>query len=105
MTTAETTSCSAPATSSHLRGLLSSPLHRAPVAERLMRSVGVVPADPFRDLAPSLREVLEDVLPDTLFLETAEEALDDPVLFRRVGRDELLAHAIVPTGRPEAPTL
>jgi hypothetical protein len=42
------------------------------------------------------------VLPDALFLEGAEEALDQAVLLGGVGRDELLAEAVVPAGGPEA---
>jgi hypothetical protein len=39
--------CSAPSTASHLGEFLSPPLHRAPVTEPLMRTLGVVPG---RDL-------------------------------------------------------
>jgi hypothetical protein len=91
--------------SSHLGELVSSPFRRAPVAERLVRPLRVVPVEPSRDLTPGLREVPEDALPDALLLEAPEEALDNPVLRGSVGRDELLTEAVVRTGRPEAPTL
>ena len=70
-----------------------------------MRAVGVVPVNPGGDLSPGVREIPEDVLPDALFVEAAEEPLDEPVRLRRVGREELLAQSIVPTGRPESATL
>src|SRR5262245_56253761 len=97
--------CSAPSMSSHLRELLSAPLGRASVAERLVWARGVVPVDPGRDLAPGVRKVREEMLPDTFLLEASEEPFDDAVLLGRVRRDELLAQPIVATGRPEAPTL
>src|SRR5215470_13565714 len=50
----------------------------------------VVRADPDRPLAPSVREVDEVVLPNTLLFHAAEEPLDDPVLLSRVQGDEFL---------------
>src|SRR5262249_27889949 len=43
--------------------------------------------------------------PDTLLFYAAEEPLDDPVLLRRVGSDELLGEPIVPARRPKPPAL
>lgn len=39
---------------------------------RLVRLVGVVPADPLRDDSAGLRRVLEQVLPDVFLLEAME---------------------------------
>jgi hypothetical protein len=54
---------------------------------------------------PGLSEAGEEVLPRAPPCQASEEALDHAALLRRVGRDELLAEAVVPKGRPEAPTL
>lgn len=56
-------------------------------------------------ICPRLLKCLEGLLPDTLFFETPEEALNDPVLFRRVGRIEFLSETIVSTGLAKAPPL
>lgn len=80
-----------PRRSSHQLKLLSAMLPWAAVPERLVRPLGVVPLDPPTDRSPRLREADEVALPDALLLQAAEEALDDPVLLRRVRRDELLA--------------
>ena len=45
------------------------------------------------------------MLPDTLLFETAKESLDDPILFRRIRRYELLLQPIVSTGLPKTATL
>ena len=65
----------------------------------------VVPLHPVSNAPSRLLKRLERVLPDALFLETPKESFNDAVLFRRVGRDELLLQAIVPTGLAKAPTL
>ncbi|SRR6266481_10081086 len=57
----------------------------APIAQRLVRAHLVVPVDPRAQLAPGVLEAGEVMLPDTFLLHAAEEALDDPVLLRRVG--------------------
>jgi hypothetical protein len=57
------------------------------------------------DDAPRALECLEGMLPDTRLLETPKEALDDPVLFRDVGRDGLLLEAVVSTRLPEPSTV
>lgn len=80
-------------------------LARTEVAEGLVRPAVIVPADPVGYGASRLREAGKLMLPDTLFLETAKEPFDEPVLLRRVRRDELLGQPIVPTGLPELPTL
>src|SRR5262245_10641367 len=95
--------CSARSESSHLRCFVRPEFSRAPIAQRLVRAPLVVPADPRRELAPSVLEADEVVLPDTFLFHAAEEPLDDPVLLRRVGGDELLGEPVVPTRRPEAP--
>ena len=81
--------CSAPLKSSHLRELLRPILDRAPIAQGLMRALLVVPLHPVPDDASCLVKRLERLLPDALFFETAEEPFDDPILFRRIRRDEL----------------
>ena len=48
---------------------------RAQVAERLMGTTLVVPADPARDCSSCLDETGEVMLPDALLLEEAETAL------------------------------
>ena len=60
-----------------------------------MRALLVVPTDPPPHGAAGLDEAREAVLPDAFFLQAAEEALDHPVLPRRVRRDELLAQRVV----------
>ncbi len=87
-----------------LHELPSAILTRAQVAQRLMWPAVVVPADPLRDRPARVREAGELMLPDTLFFETAKEPFDDPVLLRRVRRDELLAQrcgsrSFLPAGR------
>ena len=49
-----------------------------------MRSLGVVPLDPLSNGSAGFGEVAEVVLPNTLLLEIAKEALHDPVLLRRL---------------------
>src|SRR4030095_9768094 len=71
----------------------------------LMWALFVVPADPRGQLTLRVVEAGEVVLPDTFLLQAAEEALDDAVLLRRVGRDELLGQPIVATRRPKPPAL
>ena len=60
-----------------------------------MRTALVVPPDPPAYGAAPLDEAWERMLPDALFLEATEEALDHPVLLRRVGRYELLVEAVI----------
>src|SRR5271157_748790 len=78
---------------------------RTQIAERLMRALAVVPIDPASDGGARLSEIAEVVLPDALLFEAAKEALDEPILLRRIGRDELLAQAIVAAGGAKAPAL
>jgi hypothetical protein len=77
----------------------------AVIPQRLMRPVLVVPLYPIPNDPPCLLKCLKDVLPDTLFFETPKEPFDDPILFRRIRRDELLCQPIIPTGLPKATTL
>src|SRR5438046_10422874 len=70
-----------------------------------MRAPLVVPADPPPHGAAGLDEAREAVLPDALFLQATEEALDHPVLLRGIRRDELLAEPVVATGGAETPAL
>lgn len=61
----------------------------------------VVVLDPVADGLSRFREGAEVVLPYALFLQAAEEALNDAVLLRGVGGDELLGEAVVAEGRSE----
>jgi len=70
-----------------------------------MGATRVVPVEPGADDLPGLREALKLMLPDTLFFETAKEALDDPVLLGSVGRDEFLLQPIIAARAAEAPAL
>lgn len=97
--------CSAPLKSSHLSYLLRPILDWASIAQRLMRTLFVVPPQPVPNDPPRILKRLERVLPDTFLFETPKEPFDDPILFRRVRRDELLLQPIVPTGLPEPTAL
>ena len=66
-----------------------------------MRALFVVAPQPVSNDPPRLLKHLERVLPDIFLFETPKEPFDDPILFRRVWRDELLLQPIVPTGLPE----
>lgn len=81
---------SAPQKSSHLGCMLRVILDWAPISEGTMGSSFVVPVDPVSNGPPRLVKRLERMLPDTLFFETSKEPFDDPVLFRRIGCNELL---------------
>lgn len=81
---------------------LSPELDRAHVVECLVRSPVVVPVDPAPDGVLGMGEAAEVVLPDALLLEASEEAFDEPVLLRRVGRHELLLEAVVAAGGSES---
>lgn len=96
---------SAPLKSSHLSYLLRPIVDRASIAQRLMRALFVVPPQPVSNDPPRLLKRLERVLPDTFLFETPKEPFDNPILFRRVRRDELLLQPIVPTGLSQSPTL
>jgi hypothetical protein len=80
-------------------------LSQALIAERLMGTLLVVPLQPVPNDSPRILEIREQVLPDTLFLETAEEPFKEPILFRRAGRDELLLQALLAIGLPKAEIL
>src|SRR5262245_38522518 len=97
--------CSAPLESSHLSDFVRPEIARAPIAQCLVWALFVVPADPRGQLTPRVVEAGEVVLPDTFFLQAAEEALDDAVLLWRVGRDELLGEPVVATRCPKPPAL
>ena len=71
----------------------------------MVRSLGVVPLDPLSNGSAGFGEVAEVVLPNTLLLETAKEALHEPVLLRRLGSHELLAQTVVVAGGAKAPAL
>lgn len=47
------------------------------------------------------KQLLQSILP----FETADEPFDDPILFRRIGSNELLRQTIMPTGLPKPATL
>src|SRR5262249_11396105 len=76
--------CSAPLESSHLSDFVRPEIARAPIAQCLVWALFVVPADPRGQFTPRVVEAGEVVLPDTFFLQAAEEALDDAVLLWRV---------------------
>ena len=69
-----------------------------PVAQCTVGPPLVIPGHPVPNDTPRFLKRLELVLPDTLFLETAKEPFDDPILLRRVRRDELLRQAVIPRG-------
>jgi hypothetical protein len=54
----------------------------------------VVPPDPSPHRPARLDEAREAVLPNALLLEATKEALDHPVLLRRVRNDVLLLEAV-----------
>lgn len=97
--------CSAPLKSNHLGYLLRPILNWASIAQGLMRALFVVPPHPVSNDTSRVRERPKHVLPDAFFLETAEEPFNDPSLFRRIRRDELLLQPIISTGLPKPPTL
>jgi hypothetical protein len=70
-----------------------------------MRALVVVPLDPVPNDLPRLLKRLERVLPDTLLFQTPKEPFDQPILLRRIGRNELLLQPIVSTGLPKLTTL
>ncbi len=85
------------------RLLLRSILVRAQVAQRLVGPLAVVPLQPRLHHLSRVREAGEVLLPHALLLETPKEALDQPVLLRRVGRDVLLVEPVEAAGRTEVP--
>jgi hypothetical protein len=85
--------------------------HPVPIARRetvpvrdiqvLEGALVVVKSDPVLNCGLGLLKRLEVVLLYALFLEGAEEALDHPVLLRRVGSDELLTQPVLLAARRE----
>ena len=65
----------------------------------------VVPVHPVPNDPPRLLKRLERVLPDALFFQTPKEPLNQPILFRRIGRNELLLQPIVSTSLAKPMTL
>lgn len=70
-----------------------------------MGTCGVIPVDPQPDDLPRVVVPGEVVWPGALFFQASEDPFDKPILFRGVGRDELLAEPVRPTGGPEATAL
>ena len=70
-----------------------------------MEALFVVPRGLLIDFSLRLTEALEGVLPNTLLFETTEEAFDHAILFRHVGRNELMTKSVIPTGCSKATTL
>ena len=68
-----------------------------------MRPVAIVPVEPSLYVSLGISEVLEAMLPDALLLEASEEALDEAILFRRIGRDEFLPKSVI-AARSSEPT-
>lgn len=60
-----------------------------------MRRPGVVPFDPLSSSGASFGEGAKGMQLDGLFLETKEGALDETILLGSIGRDELLAQAVI----------
>jgi hypothetical protein len=89
--------CSAPPESSDPIDFVRPEVARASIAQRLVRALLVVPADPRTQLASGVLEADEAVLSDAFLLQAAEEALDHPVLLGRVRCDELLHESVVST--------
>jgi hypothetical protein len=65
----------------------------------------VVSLHPVPDDLSRLVESLKHLLSDALFFETPKEPFNDPVLFRRIGRDECLLQPMIPTRLSELTTL
>jgi len=84
--------------------LLSPILDRAPIPQRLMRPLVVVPLDPVPNDSPRLHTRLERVWLDTLLFQAPKKPFDHSILLRRIGRDELLLQAIVATAPTVADT-
>ena len=97
--------CSAPLKSSHLGCLLRAILDRAPISDGAMGPFFVAPVNQVSNDPPRLLKRLERVLPDALFFETPKKPFNHPILFRRIGRDELLLQPIVSTGLAKPTTL
>ncbi len=55
----------------------------AQVTELLLRALALVPFDPALDRGARFGEIAEVVLPYAFFLETAEEALDHALEYRK----------------------
>lgn len=70
-----------------------------------MRPARVVPGEPSAEALLSLSKSRKLMLPHALLFETAEEAFNHAILFRRVRRHEFLRQPIVATGRSEAAAL
>jgi hypothetical protein len=70
-----------------------------------MGTLGVIPFKPLSNGSTGLGKALEIVLLDTLLFQAAKKALNDAVLFRRVGSNKLLAQAVVAAGSAKAPAL
>ena len=68
-----------------------------------MRPLGVVVADPLPDHFPCMADRFKAMLPDTLFLQTADETLHHAVLLGAVRRDEFLLQPVGPDSRRVAP--
>ena len=71
----------------------------------LVGSLGVVPINPFGDDTTKLIERLEAVLPNTFFLERANESLHQAVFLGSVRRDVFLSQSVFMNGatvQPEA---
>src|SRR5262249_28682381 len=70
-----------------------------------MRPAGVVPREPAPEPLLSLSKIVKLMLPHAFLFETPEEAFDDPILLRRVRRDEFLGQPVVATGGSEPAAL
>jgi hypothetical protein len=70
-----------------------------------VRTRDVVPLDPLSNGSASFAETAEVMQPDALLLKTTKEALDEAILLRRIGCNELLAQPVIAARGAKAPTL
>ncbi len=80
-------------------------LLRAQVPQGLMRALRVIPLDPPPNRLVCFLKRAKLLLPHTFFFQRSKPALNEPILFRCMGRDEFLRQAVKPTRLPKAPTL
>ena len=65
----------------------------------------LIPFNPLSNGGAGFGEAGEVMLPGALFLEAAKEAFDEALLFGSVGRDELMAQAVIAAGGAKTPAL
>lgn len=70
-----------------------------------MWALSVIPRTPRTNRGVCLGEIVKGVLPHAFFFQAPKEALNHPILFRRVGRNEFLLQLIELARHTKAPTL